>query len=76
MEEQNKLDKMESERIERVNAINFKEFGRSIKNCTDEQQSVVVSQIKTSVLLIELTRRLTDAESKVEAIEKITKAVK
>lgn len=56
------------------NTINLKNLKNTIRNCETDDQLELIKAFKSDVILAELKYRLNIAESKVESIEKITRA--
>ena len=56
------------------NTINLKNLKNTISNCTNDDQLELVKAFKSDVLMAEIKYRLNNAETKVESIEKITRA--
>lgn len=56
------------------NTINLKNLKNTISNCTNDDQLELVKAFKSDVLMSEIKYRLNNAETKVESIEKITRA--
>lgn len=56
------------------NTINLKNLKNTISNCNDDDQLELVKAFKSDVLISEIKYRLKNAETKVESIEKITRA--
>lgn len=56
------------------NTINLKNLKNTISNCSADDQLELIRAFKSDVILTELKSRLNLAESKVESIEKITRA--
>lgn len=56
------------------NTINLKNLKNTISNCDNDDQLELVKAFKSDVLMAELKYRLNNAETKVESIEKITRA--
>ena len=56
------------------NTINLKNLKNTISNCSDDDQLELIRAFKSNVIVTELKSRLNLAESKVESIEKITRA--
>lgn len=56
------------------NTINLKNLKNTISNCDADDQLELIRAFKSDVIMAELKSRLNLAESKVESIEKITRA--
>lgn len=56
------------------NTINLKNLKNTISNCDSDDQLELVKAFKSDVLMAEIKYRLNNAETKVESIEKITRA--
>lgn len=54
--------------------INLKNLKNTISNCDNDDQLELVKAFKSDVLMAEIKYRLNNAETKVESIEKITRA--
>lgn len=72
---ENEMKKTEEQR-QRVNNINIGNLGKTLENCSIDEQNEIVKYFNTSVLIKEIEYRVTTAEERVDAIKKITKATR